>query len=63
MDNDNNIGHGHASLSISVLCGIITWLNTINVSEAIKGVAGIVSIAAGIMAIRYYYYATIKAKK
>jgi len=63
MDNNSNVGYGHLSLMISVLSGIISWFGTIDVGEAIKGAAGIVSIGAGIMAMRYYYYATIKAKK
>lgn len=63
MDNNNSLEFGHASLMISILTGIVSWIGTIDVGEFIKNAAGIVSFAAGLMAIRYYYFATIKAKK
>lgn len=60
---NHELSHGHASLAVSLIGGIISWINGIPVGEAVKLIAGIVSIGAGIMAIRYYHYATIKAKK
>jgi hypothetical protein len=63
MDNNSNVEFGHLSLVVSILTGIISWIGTIDVSEFIKSTAGVVAIAAGIMAIRYYYFATIKARK
>lgn len=52
MDNNSNVGLGHLSLMISVLTGIISWIGTIDVGEAIKNVAGVVSMGAGIMAMQ-----------
>lgn len=64
MDNHNHItGHGHASLLISLISGVIAWVNLHTVPELLKTGSAFVSIFAGIMAIRYYYYATKKAQK
>jgi hypothetical protein len=63
MDNNQNVEHGHVSLAVSLVGAVFAWINGHNVSETVKAMAGLVSIVAGVMAIRYYYYATIKAKK
>lgn len=63
MDNNHNVDHGHVSLAIAMITGVFAWISSHNVSEIFKTIAAVVSIGAGLMAIRYYYYATIKAKK
>lgn len=62
MEN-HQVEYGHISLAVSILSGIIAWINTLEVAELIKNGAGVVSMLAGVMAIRYYYYATKKNKK
>lgn len=61
MDN-HQVEYGHISLAVSILSGIIAWINMLEAAELIKNGAGIISMAAGVMAIRYYYYATKKNK-
>lgn len=62
-DNNHNLEHGHASLAVSILTGIMAWIGAHTISEIAKTGAAVISIAAGIMAIRYYYYATKKTKQ
>lgn len=62
MDNHHYAGHGHISLLVSILMGVFAWVGALDFSEVLKIAAGLVSVVAGIMAIRYYYYATKKIK-
>lgn len=61
MDQNNN-NNGLLSLFVSIFTGFISWFNFNNVSEALRTISVCVSIAAGIMAIRYYYYSIKKIK-
>lgn len=63
MDNNNEVQNGTLSMLISIITATIAWIGTHDLSELIRGFAGLVAIISGIMAIRYYYYATIKARK
>lgn len=63
MDNNNELQNGHISMLVSIITATLAWIGSHDISELIKGAAGIVAIVSGVMAIRYYYYATIKAKK
>jgi TRAP-type C4-dicarboxylate transport system permease small subunit len=73
MDQHNQLNPVSAMLylTLSFIMAVITWVNlqtnlltTIgSFKEAIGYVAAIVSITAGCMAVRYYYYATKKIKK
>jgi len=56
MEN-NHVGDGHAALAVSILMGIFA---RIDVAETLKTVSLVISITAGLMAIRYYYYSTKK---
>lgn len=62
MYNGTNIGSGVTNLIVSVLTGIIAWMNGISVGEFVKIVSGIISAVAGLMAIRHFYYSTKKLK-
>lgn len=62
MDNNNYVGHGHASLAVAIIMGILARIDMQSVSDTLKDISVVVSIAAGIMAFRYYYYATKKHK-
>lgn len=63
MDNNSNdVGHGHTSLVIAFITGTFAWIDGHTFSEAVKSIAAFVSMGAGCMAIRYYYYATKKQK-
>lgn len=48
---DHSTG-GHISLAVSLIAGILA---RIDISSALKDFSVVVSIIAGIMAIRYYY--------
>ena len=54
-----NATGGHISLAVSLLMGILA---RIDVGQGLKELSTIISIIAGIMAIRYYYVST-KNKK
>lgn len=58
MDNNNNVGHGHISFAVSLITGLFAWINNQSMSEALRFISLVVSIGAGVMAMRYYYYAT-----
>lgn len=63
MDQHNHYGEsGHVSLAICVITGLFAWIGSHSLNEIIKGLSMVVSIGAGLMAIRYYYYATKKHK-
>lgn len=61
MDN-NNLDNGHAALAVSLITGFIAWIGSFDFGDIVKTVSMLVSIGAGIMAIRYYYHATKKHK-
>lgn len=56
---NHNLENGHISLGV---CLIGQIFSRINMGEALKELSIVISIIAGIMAIRYYYYATKKTK-
>ena len=60
MDN-NYTAYGGTSLSVSFVSVILLFIGS--VPDGVKVVAGIVSIIAGLMATRYYYYATKEKKQ
>lgn len=62
MDHNHNGEHGHIALAVSLITGIFAWISSQNISEVIKVLSMLISIGAGCMAIRYYYYATKKQK-
>jgi TRAP-type C4-dicarboxylate transport system permease small subunit len=74
MDHQHNLLNPVSAmliLTLSFISAVISWVNlqtnllTVigSVKEVIGYVAAIVSITAGCMAVRYYYYATKKIKK
>lgn len=60
MDHTNPVGTANTNFIISVFTAVVSF---VNVTEAVKSFAGLVSIVTGLMAIRYYYHATKKVKK
>jgi len=58
MENSNNVQHGHTSLAISLLSGSIAWLDAQTLDVNFKMFSSLISIAAGVMAIRYYHFNT-----
>jgi glucan phosphoethanolaminetransferase (alkaline phosphatase superfamily) len=62
MDHNDYSGHGNVSLAVSLIAGMFAWIGSYSLPEVIKSLSMIVSIIAGIMAIRYYYYATKKQR-
>lgn len=62
MDNNDYVGNGNAAMAVSLIFGFIAWVGTFNIGDVLKVTSMAVSIVAGIMAIRYYYYATKKQK-
>lgn len=62
MDHNNYGDQGNVYLAVSIIAGIFNWIGSYTLPEVFKGISMAVSIGAGIMAIRYYYYATKKQK-
>lgn len=62
MDHNHNGEHGHVALAVSLITGFFAWIGGQSMGEALKVISGVVSIGAGLMAIRYYYFATKKHK-
>jgi|LakMenE18May11ns_1017448.scaffolds.fasta_scaffold9628354_1 hypothetical protein len=58
MENNNTVQQGHFSLLISLVSGSVAWIDAQSVDAGFKILSSIVSIGAGIMAIRHYYYNT-----
>lgn len=58
----NQTMYGGPSLSVS-LGGVMFLFIGHDIGDILKGIAAIVSIAAGIMALRYYHYATKEKKQ
>lgn len=66
MDNQDYAGQGHVYLAVTFILGFFGWIgDNFSMGEIFKGISMTVSIVAGIMAIRYYFFATksIKNKK
>ena len=63
MDNNNYAEHGHVSLIVTLLSGVFAWLSSHEFGEVIRTTAGLIAIISGVMAVRYYYYATKKQKQ
>lgn len=63
MDNHDYAGQGNVSLAITFIFGFIAWVDTHSLSEFLKNLSVVISSIAGLMAIRYYYYATKKNKQ
>lgn len=63
MQDNNTLEHGHISLAISIITGAFAWISSHNISETVKIVSMILSCGAGLMAMRYYYFATKRVKK
>jgi hypothetical protein len=61
MEN-NYSGNGNVSLAICGITGVFSWLADQSFGELLKYISMVVSIVAGLAAIRYYYYATKKQK-
>jgi len=61
---DNNIQHsGSARLSVLMTAiSILSFITKSNIAWGIGICSGLVAMASGIMAIRYYYHATKKLK-
>lgn len=62
MDHNNYADNGHASLALCLITGFIAWVDAQSISEVLKVISIVVSIGAGIMAMRYYSKATKKIK-
>lgn len=62
MDHNHNAGYGGTSLLVSLAGTVFAFISLNGIDEILRGIAAVVSIAAGFMAIRYYYY-VIKEKK
>lgn len=60
MDHNTYAGNANTSFFISAVSAVLSFANA---GEAVKSLAGLVSIVTGVMAIRYYYHATKKLKK
>ena len=57
---EHNAVGGHISLGVSLIMGILAH---IDISATLKDFSVIISMIAGIMAIRYYWISTKNAKK
>ena len=60
METPASVGNAHASLLVSIFTAAVSFADA---GEAMKSLAGLISIIAGIMAIRYYYHATKSVQK
>lgn len=63
MDNNINVENGHLSAFCAILLGITTWLTPQNVEYGLKILVAVGSIVTAVMAVRYYYFATLEKKK
>lgn len=59
---ENNVQYGHASLTVSIIGGMLAWIDFQVIDFGVKAFTGIISMAAGVMAIRYYHYNTKRIK-
>jgi uncharacterized membrane-anchored protein len=63
MDNNGTPGSGLVASIVSVFSGIMAWISLKDTQVIITIIAGMVGIASGIFAIRYYIYATREKKQ
>lgn len=63
MDNNGTPGSGLVASIISVFSGIMAWISLKDTQVIITIIAGMVGIASGIFAIRYYIIATREKKQ
>lgn len=63
MDTQQSLEYGNASLAVSVIMGVFAFISSQNVIDLVKGAAALISVIAGVMAIRYYHYATKEKKQ
>lgn len=61
-DNNTDVTNGGISLVVGLISGTIAWLNGHTLTEAARGIAAVVSIAASVMACIYYYRLNKKNK-
>lgn len=54
---------GHLTFFGSVILGAISWLTPENIDLGLKIVTGIGALVSGILAARYYWYATKEKKE
>ena len=60
MEHSAVVGNAHVSLLVSIFTAAVSFADA---GEAMKSLAGFISIVAGLMAIRYYYHATKNVQK
>lgn len=60
MDHTSAAGNAHTNAIISIFTAVMSFADA---GEAMKSLAGLISIITGLMAIRYYYHATKNVKK
>ena len=60
MDNHSNASE---FTILSFFAGMSSWVTLHNAQYLLSFIASFVAIASGIMAVRYYYYATKKINK
>lgn len=58
----HDLNNGLAYTGLSFIAWIFSMITLDSVLRVIPAVSGLISVAAGIMAIRYYYYSTKKIK-
>lgn len=63
--NDSSMGKIYLTICLfaQVIKGLMNWFAEHSLQEILSPVATFVSIVAGVMAIRYYFFATKKLKK
>ena len=60
MEQNHN---GHLNFMLSIITGSVAWIQSIDVDTVVRTGSGMVSIVAGLFAIRHYYYSTKKTKE
>lgn len=63
MHDNHSLEYGHISLAVAIFGTVFGWISSHNISENVKMISFIISGCAGLMAMRYYYYATKKVKR
>lgn len=63
MDNNIKVENGNLSALCSVTLAFVSWFTPENVEYALKFFVAIGSIGTAIMAVRYYYFATVEKKQ
>lgn len=62
MEHNHPLG-ASVALCVTFITGFLGWINWSSMEEWFKMVSLIISMVAGIMAVRYYYYATKNSKR